>query len=292
MLEWCRRVAPYALALALAFLACEEDEARPGLAQDCNDPVCLDTRGDSFPLPLPGGAGDDGAAGAAGAAGSGGMPGPDGELSGSVLEIVSQDLVTSQSLRGDVEVRAPSAAGSAVVVSEPGADGFYRLEGIPRGTVWVGVGNFSDPPVEPFIDTIQAVDTARSGFTNLVVMWRDTLRDLAASSFINQPAQLAPEGAHIVLQFVNGTMQPIEGVQITFPAPENISTAYDAGDTYSDALPETSVRGMAVLLNLDAPPWPGTPFGIVADIDGEQLTADVQIVEGAVTVVTAVVPDP
>jgi hypothetical protein len=290
MLEWCRRVAPYALALALAFLACEEDETRPGLAQDCNDPACLETRADSFPLPLPGGPGEGGAAGAAG---SGGMPGPDGELSGSVLEIVSQDLVTSQSLRGDVEVRAPSAAGSAPVVSEPGADGFYRLEGIPRGAgVWVGVGNFRDQPVEPFIDTIQAVDTARSGFTNLVVVRRDTLRDLAASSFINQPAVLAPEGAHIVLQFVNGTMQPIEGVQITFPAPENISTAYDAGDTYSDALPETSVRGMAVLLNLDAPSWPGTPFGIVADIDGEQLTADVQIVQGAVTVVTAVVPDP
>jgi hypothetical protein len=288
MLEWCRRAAPYALALALAFLACEEDETRPGLAQDCNDPACLDARGDFFPLPSgPGGGG------AAGAAGGGGMPGPDGELSGSILEIVSQDLVTSQSLRGEVEVRAPSAEGSGDVVAEPGADGFYRLEGVERGQgVWVGVGNFGDPLADPFIDTLQAVDSGRSGFTNLLVLRRDTLSDLAASSFINQPAQLAPEGAHIVLQFVNGASQPVEGVQITFPAPEDISTAYDAGDTYSDALPETSTRGMAVLLNLDAAPWPGTPFGIVAQIDGVQLSAQVQIARGAVTVVTAVVPDP
>jgi hypothetical protein len=201
--------------------------------------------------------------------------------------------VTSQSLRGEVEVRARSAAGGDPVVAEPGADGFYRLEGIERGAgVWVGVGNFADPPAEPFIDTLQAVDSGRSGFTNLVVMRRDTLRDLAATSFITQPALLRDDGAHIVLQFVNVASQPLEGVQITFPAPENVSIAYDAGDTYSDALPETSTRGMAVLLNLDAPPWPGSTLGVVADIDGEQLSAQVQIARGAVTVVTAVVPDP
>src|SRR5688500_13769233 len=107
MLEWCRRAAPYALALALAPLACEEDETRPGLAQDCNDPACIGARDGSFPLPLPSAPGG----GSAGAAGGGGMPAADGELSGSVLEIVSQDLVTSQSLRGEVEVRAPSAEG-------------------------------------------------------------------------------------------------------------------------------------------------------------------------------------
>jgi hypothetical protein len=84
----------------------------------------------------------------------------------------------------------------------------------------------------------------------------------------------------------------VTGVQIAFPAPENVSTAYDAGDAYSDALPETSARGMAVLLNLQAPAWPGTPFGIVAELDGEQLSTEVQIARGAVTVVTAVVPDP
>lgn len=290
MLEWCRGAAPYALALALAFLACEEDETRPGLVQDCNDPACIDARDNS--LPLPSGSGS-GSSGSAGAAGGGGMPGADGELSGSVLEIVSQDLVTTQSLSGEVEVRALNADGSGDVVAEPGADGSYRLEGVERAAaIWVGVGNFADPPAEPFIDTLQAVDSGRSGFTDLLVVRRDTLRELAATSFINQLVQLAPEGAHIVLQFVNGASQPVEGVQVTFPAAEDVSTAYDAGDTYSDALPETSTRGMAVLLNLTAPPWPGTPLGIVAQLDGQQLSAQVQIARGAVTVVTAVVPDP
>ena len=91
---------------------------------------------------------------------------------------------------------------------------------------------------------------------------------------------------------MNSAGLPVEGVQITFPSPEDVSTAYDVGNAYSDALPETSVRGMAVLLNLEAPPWPGTPLGIVADVDGEQLSAQVQVARNAVTVVTAVVPDP
>jgi hypothetical protein len=291
MLDWCRRAALYALALALAFLACQEEETRPGLAQDCNDPACLAARGDSF-LPLPSGPGG-GAAGAAGAAGGGGMPDADGELSGTVLEIAAPDLVMSQSLRGEVEVRAPSATGGDDVVTQPGADGFYTLEGIARGAgIWVGVGNFADPPLEPFIDTLQAVDSGRSGFTNLVVLRRDTLSEVAATAFLNSSVELAPDGAHIVLAFVNSQRQPVEGVQITFPTPDDVSTAYDAGDTYSDALQQTSTRGMAILLNLDAPPWPGTPLGIVADIDGEQLSAQVQIARGAVTVVTAVVPDP
>lgn len=290
MLEWCRRAAPYAFALALAFLACEEDETRPGLAQDCNDQACLDARADSFPLPLPAG---PGGGGAAGAAGGGGMPDSDAELSGSVLEIVSQDLVTSQSLRGEVEVRAPRSGGGRDVVTAPGDDGFYHLEDIERDArLWVGVGNFVDPPAEAYIDTLQAVDSGRSGFTNLLVMRRDTLSALAATSFINQPAELTRDGAHIVLQFVDTARQPVAGVQITFPAPESTSIAYDAGDAYSDALPETSARGMAVLLNLEAPPWPGTPLGIVAELDGAQLSTEVQIAGGAVTIVTAVVPDP
>lgn len=289
MLEWCRRAAPCACALAVWFFACEEDVTRPGPALDCNDPGCLDAREGSF-LPLPSG---PGGGGAAGAAGGGGMPDGDGELSGSVLEIVSQDLVTTQSLRGDVEVRGPSAGGSDDVVTVPGTDGFYRLPGVERGAgIWVGVGSFDDPPGGPFIDTLQAVDSGRSGLTNLVVLRRDTLIDLAASSFLNQTVQLDPGGAHIVLQFVDSARQPVEGVQIAFPAPEDVSTAYDAGDTYSDALPETSARGMAVLLNIDAPAWPGGAFSIVANLDGDQLSAEVQIASGAVSVVTAVVPDP
>jgi hypothetical protein len=290
MLEWCRRAAPCAFALALWFLACEEEATRPGRALDCNDPECLDAREDSFPLPLPSG---PGSGGAAGAAGGGGMPDGDGELSGSVLEVVSQDLISTQSLRGDVEVRGPSAEGSGEVVTEPGADGFYRLEGVERGAgIWVGVGNFADSPAGPFIDTLQAVDTGRSGFTNLVVLQRDTLTQLAATSFISQPVVLSAEGAHVVLQFVNSARQPLEGVQIAFPAPDDVSTAYDAGDAYSDALPQTSTRGMAVLLNIVAPPWPGGAYSVVATLDGEEFLAQVQIAEGAVSVVTAVVPDP
>lgn len=289
MFEGCRRGAACWIAAGGVWVAaCAEVEPRPGMAGDCNDQACIDARGNAIPLPLP-----TGSAGAAGAAGSGNMPAAGAEVSGTVLEIVTQDLVTSQSLRGDVEVRAESAGGGDVLSAEPAGDGTYRLGGLALGAVWVGVGNFRDPPVEPFIDTLQAVDTSLAGFTNLVVLRRDVLVELAATSFINSPVDFDPDSAHIVVQFVDTDRQPVEGVQITFPTPESVSTAYDAGDLYSDALASTSTRGMAVLLNVGgAAPFPGSLTSIVADLDGEQLTASVQIARGAVSVVTAVVPDP
>lgn len=288
MLDSCRRAAPCALLVAALAWACEDDETRPGRAPDCNDPGCLDARGGSFSRPLPTGPGSGGGAG-----GAGGSTGAEAQLSGSVLEISSQDLLTAQGVSAAVEVRAASADGGDDVRVVTGVDGTYRLDGIVRDDgVWVGVGRFEDPPVEPFIDTLQVVDSRRLGETDLLVVRTEVLRELAQTSFLNQTVELSLERAHLVLRFVDSDERPVEGVQITFPSPDNVATAYDAGDSYSDALPTTSVRGMAVLLNLDAPAWPGSPLAIVADLDGDRLSAEVQLVRGAVSVVDAVIPDP
>ncbi|HTV18510.1 MAG TPA: hypothetical protein VMG12_07560 [Polyangiaceae bacterium] len=291
MLDWCRRLAPCALVSVIgASFACKEDETRPGYAQDCNDPECLDARGDSFPRPLPTGPGE----GSGGTEGSGGASGT-GEISGTVLEVASEDLVTTQSLRGEVDVRAANAtSGEDDVIVQPGADGSYRMDGIVRGEgVWVGVGNFEDPPIEPFTDTIQVVDSRRAGITDLHVVRTDMLRDLARSSFLNGIVDLDLERAHLIIRFVDADNEPVEGVQITYPDPQSVATAYDAGDIYSDALDATSARGMAILLNQEAPEWPGTSADIYANLDGaSQLTARVRLVRGSVTVVSAVVPDP
>jgi hypothetical protein len=71
-----------------------------------------------------------------------------------------------------------------------------------------------------------------------------------------------------------------------------VSTAYDSGDTYTDTEDSTSRRGMAVLLNLAAAKFPGGVTSILAEVDGQQLTLQLHIAQSAVTVVTAVVPDP
>ena len=278
--------------LMWAGASCQGDEARPSMVGDCNDPACVEGLGPSIPIR----SGPGGEAGAAGAAGGGGMPEPSaGSLAGSVLEIADADLVTprSLSLRDLVEVRAPNARPSADdVVAAPADDGSFTLDGIERGTtVWVGVGSIVDPPEEPFKDTLQAVDSTRTSQRDLLVFRRELLRELASESFLVNPIELDPLGAHLIVQFVDDDGVAVEGVQVTFPAPEEASTAYDAGAIYSDALDRTSTRGTAVLLNLRAPVYPGTPLTLAATVGGELFTAPVQIAQGALTVVTAVVPD-
>lgn len=258
---------------------------------DCDDPACENLRGDVSSTPI-----GSGQAGEAGAAGGGGMPDPTaGGLAGRVLELANADLMTRRSLstNGRVEVRAANALPSADdVVVVPAADGSFTLDGIERGNaVWVGVGSFEDPPGEPFMDTLQAVDSIAMSARDLLVVRREVLRELAAESFINNPIELAPDGAHLIVQFVDGEGAAMEGVQVTYPAADEVSTAYDAGAIYSDALDQTSTGGTAILLNLTAPPYPGTSLTMGATVNGQRFTAPVQIALGAVTVVTAVVPD-
>lgn len=251
---------------------------------DCNDPACLDARGD-IPRPLQ----MSNSGGSAGAAGTGNTPG--GTLAGNVLDVPLEDLAPAASVGGGVEVRAPSAAANAdAITSAVGVGGMFRLDGIRQNTVvWVGVGAFATPPAGPFIDTIQAIDSTRSDFVDLLVIRRDVMSKLAAG-FVTNPVELDPASAHIIVRFVDERRAPVPGVTVTFP--EVISVAYDIGDTYIDTAEATSLRGVAVLMNLAAPRYPGGPTSIVAAVGDEELTANLLIAQGAVTVVTAVIPDP
>jgi hypothetical protein len=305
MLEGCRRSvvgwvvrgAPWAALAATPITggACREETTRPVLASDCNDPACVDARGSGV-VSAPRGAGPVGAAGAAGAAGGGGMPEPtEGTLAGSVLQVVTSDLTSAVSLQGDVEIRSPSTDPTVdePLVAEPALDGTYRLEGVEVGkVVWVAVGAFQDPPSGPFIDTLQAVDSTRASFVNLLVVRRDVLTDVASASFINSPVELDPTRSQVVVHFVDEDGLALEGVQVQFPPPDQVPTAYDDGDIYTDALDATSTRGMAVLANLNAPPYPGGSTTIVANLDGATFTTEIQIAAGALTVVSAVIEQP
>jgi hypothetical protein len=272
--------------------ACREADERPGMTLDCNEPDCIGARGNAAPLPVPSRAGD----GSGGNAGSGNMPGAaPGTLAGTVQELLTADLVSARSLEGSVDVRAPDDEASDDGVStRTGQGGMFRLDGIQQSaTVWVEVGAFADPPAEPFMDTLQAVDSLRDSVVDLLVVRRDLMRDVALESFLFDQVELDPAGAHIVIRFVRqDRTTPLDGVHIAFPPPSDVSTAYDAGDIYSDALDATSTRGMAVLFNLSAAKYPGSPINIVAEIDGEQFGTELRIAAGAVTLVTAVIADP
>jgi hypothetical protein len=258
------------------------------MVADCNDPGCLDTRS-GVPLPVSM-AGNSGGSG--GTAGGGNTPG--GTLAGTVAEVSSSDLLTTTSLLDPVEVRAPNAtANEDDVTGVPGPGGVYRLDGVRQSAlVWVGVGAFQDPPVEPYMDTLQAADTTQSRVVDLFVVRRDLMRELAITAFLMNTVDLDPARAAIVIRFVDERGAPAAGVRITIPDPAMFSTAYDAGDIYSDSLEATSERGMAILLNLPAAAYPGSATSIVADVSGEPLTTNLLIAQGAVTVVTAVIPDP
>jgi len=274
--------------------ACEEDDVvRPALVPDCNDPACIAARG-GVPVDIVG-AGENLPDGEAGAGGGGGMPGPGvGSLAGTVLQLAVPDLQSRQNLVGGVEVRAARAGGPSTdpVIDETDSSGAFLLEGILASKVtWVGVGNFTNPPSEPYIDTLQAVDATTDEFVNLLVARRAALREAVSVAFMGESVELEPSLAHLAIRFIRANGTPIEGVHIAFPAIEQVPTAYDAGDAFSSALDATSERGMALLVNMQAPAYPGGTTSVVAELDQQQLTAQLQVAAGALTVVSAVVPE-
>jgi hypothetical protein len=234
--------------------------------------------------------------GEAGAGGGGGMPGPGvGSLAGTVLELAASDLQTRRNLLAGVQVRAAAASGPSTepVIDETDVNGAFRLDGIAvaRGT-WVGVGAFASPPVEPYMDTLQAVDATNDQLVNLLVARRDAVRDAVAVGFMGEGVELDPARAHVAIRFVRASGVPIPDVHIAFPTFDQVPTAYDAGDAFNSAVDATSDRGMALLVNIQAPPYPGGVTSIVAELDDQRLSAELQIAAGALTVVSAVVPDP
>lgn len=265
---------------------------RPAYVADCNDDACRDAR-DGRPLDI---IGADTPGGEAGAGGGGGMPAPGvGTLAGTVQELAVSDLQTRQSLVGGVEVRAASASGPSdePVIDETDPSGAFRLEEIAVARVtWVGVGNFASPPSEPYMDTLQAVDATSGDFVSLLVARREAVRDAALVAFMGEGVELDPGLAHILIRFIRTSGAPIPAVGIVFPARTQVPTAYDAGDAFSSALETTSDRGMALLVNMPAPPYPGGATSIVAALDDQEFTAQLQIAAGALTVVSAVVPEP
>lgn len=270
-------------------LGCSDPQSRPAPPGDCNEPSCIDVRDGSDPsttisylVPAPGG-------GAAGAAGSSGMPPPLATLQGSVRMIVEPDLSGSDPPNAPVEIHA-RGADDTVVVGTPASDGGFSMTGVlAQQETWVGVGAFNELLGNPFMDTYQAVDSAAGLPVALAVTRRSVMEEIAQTSFLNSPQLLEPSRGHLLLTFVDDVGVPIDGVTVTFPTADDASIAYDAGDVYSDALTETSVRGTVVLLNLAAAPYPGSVTSIVATVasqPGREFRAPLLVSAATVTLFT------
>src|SRR5262249_39655289 len=109
----------FALSAICAYLACKEEETRPGGVPDCGD----DCSGGPSPIRPPaaggqgmgGGGGSDGGGSAGSAtAGAAGSSMEAGSLSGSIQAVVAADLTQNPDLDGTVQVQAPGASGDQV----------------------------------------------------------------------------------------------------------------------------------------------------------------------------------
>ena len=269
-------------------LACSEDPPeRPPALSDCNETNCTDLRRGNTTVSVgslvP-------AEGGGGAAGSTGMPPAVTTLAGNVRMIVEPDLVAVDPPNAPVEVRAAAGDSGTEVVTTPAADGSFSLAGVLSETAgWAAVGAFTDPPTEPFMDTLQGVDTAAGDAVTLLVMRRSVVEEIALTSFFTTPLELDPTRGHAILTFVDELGNPLPGVRLTFPSPADVGIAYDSGDIYSDAEIETSVRGTVVLLNLAAAAYPGSLSSVVAELTtlpDRQFRPGFRIAAASVTVLT------
>ena len=183
-----------AIALFLA-LACSDQEQRPPVAGDCNDPPCVEVRDGTTTrsivalLPEPGG-------GASGTGGNGDPVPTPVALQGSVRRIIEPDLFGTDPPNAPVEIRAPGANG-AVVTGSANVDGSFNLPGVvPQEQAWVAAGNFTSPPSGTFLDTYQRANTAAQRPVELAVMQQDVMDQIAQGSFLETPQQLQNDRGH------------------------------------------------------------------------------------------------
>lgn len=218
------------------------------------------------------------------------MPPPGtGALLGTITPIVEPDLSRSGVPEIPLEIRVPSGTGTDVVGTS-GTDGSFRLDGVPSDdALWAAVGTFTALGTEPFLDTLQVVDSAAGQAVELLVMRRSVMEELTISSFLNEPVELDPARGHAFIRFVDEVGNPVPGLSLVFPTIESADIAYDAGDIYSDAASETSTRGTIALLNLVAPDYPGGVANLVIEIASptvRQLSEVFRVARGSVTLHT------
>jgi hypothetical protein len=204
--------------------------------------------------------------------------------------VVRPDLTGVRALNATVEVHAAGSAQPEVEV-ESDAGGLFRLEKVRvEAALWVGVGAFDADLTGELMDTLQPVDSSQAQPVELLVVQR-TVMEQISQGFVTP--ELDPDRAYAIITFLDAGGIGVPEIQVLFPAPEDVSAAYDAGDIYSDQPDATSTRGSAVLLNIPASAYPGGFTHVQAQAQSplRTLDFDIQVARGSVTLATvSVVP--
>jgi hypothetical protein len=197
-------------------------------------------------------------------------------------------------LRDESFVRAaPLDASGIIGVGVPGqrevtwfhGPGYVLLRGDAPGSTWIDV-TVTTSSVDT-LTTLQLVDLG-AGERSLRVVRPSVMQTVLGG--LTPPQELEPGKAQIVLSFVDVAGTPAQDLTIV-PGPGMV-VGYDRGDTYSNSVAATGTRGIAVIVNQPAEPFPGGFTGVSFRRQRGTFAGAVRLrtAQGAVTLATIVSP--
>jgi len=163
--------------------------------------------------------------------------------------------------------------------------GQWSVPGAESGSLWADM--HATLMGQDAFDTLQVVDGPGA---ELVFAPRSALDTIVSG--LSSVQSLNSDFAQIVLRFVNTAGQPVFGVVVAEPT---ATIAYDAGSSYTDTkgapFGATQNRGMAIIVNHPATPFPGGPVTIHYVKPGETSATpiDLRAAVGAASFRTVVV---
>lgn len=262
------------------------DQHPPGVV-DCTDPAC----GASGDGGLTGAGGMTVSSGGAANSGGGGGTGMGGGAAGGT------SLSGSVTIYADAtfEPTTPFTAAGRI-----GVTGTTRTVGLLNSGHWSVVGAEAAPLLwvdlhatvsGDAMDTLEVID-GTNPTANVVFASRAAFDGVVTS--LSSAQSINPARGQIVLKFVTSDNLPVSGVKLSISGQ---TVAYDAGNTYTDAqgappLGATQGRGMAVVVNYVASPFPGGPVTLeyVKPLSNMPTALNLRVANGAVTFRTVVVP--
>jgi hypothetical protein len=228
-------------------LGCEESDARPPPSTGC-----LGADSGCGPYPPGGGGGArDGGRSDAGRSDSG-TSNPLAELVGTVVAL-GADFSTKLPFPGTATIHAEARRGGFVSTGFDGQNAF-RLGGIQVAEMtWVGV----KPAVAngPTLPTLQALDTRSDEPVELAAIQAEALDFIY--QLISLPTTRQTGTGQVIVFFVDDAAldAPVEGLTVHIDGAETV--IYDADGTYTDVTTATGNRGVAIVANVPAEPFPG-----------------------------------
>lgn len=266
-------VVGYGVALPATMMGCSGSKDRAAPIGDCAEPGC------GFDAGHGGVAGSTGGgSGVGGSAGAGGGQAASGRVR--IYDDIAFDATSEFTGAGVVGV---TGTRRALGTFETGQWSVAGAES--TGTLWADLH-----ATVMGVDTIDTLEVLDGPNADLVFAPKSAFDVIVTG--LSSVQSLSPDRAQIVLKFVNGAIQPVAGVVV---AQSNAIVAYDAGNSYTDTkgapFGATQGRGIAVIINYTAPPFPGAPVTIhyAKPNAPAAIPIDLRAASGAVTFRTVIV---